>query len=92
MHTNALFTEKEILNDALSAEKQMITAYGTYLAECTCQNLRSEIMKILDDKQQIQFQIFDVMRQKGWYDIKNANINDVQNATQKYQGMLQQMQ
>lgn len=70
----------------------MITAYGTYLAESTCENLRSELMKIINDKQQIQYQVFDLMRQKGWYQVKNANMNDVQNATQKFQGMQQQMQ
>lgn len=57
MEHNAIFTEQDILNDALSSEKQLITAYGIYLAESTCQNLRSELMKILNDKQQIQFQI-----------------------------------
>ena len=89
---NAVFSEREIINDVLSTEKQMITAYGTYLAESTCENLRSELMKIINDKQQIQYQVFDLMRQKGWYQVKNANMNDVQNATQKFQGMQQQMQ
>ncbi|NLM72765.1 MAG: spore coat protein [Clostridiaceae bacterium] len=89
---NAVFSEREIINDVLSSEKQMITAYGTYLAESTCENLRSELMKIINDKQQIQYQVFDLMRQKGWYQVKNANMNDVQNATQKFQGMQQQMQ
>lgn len=89
---NAVFSEREIINDVLSSEKQMITAYGTYLAESTCENLRSELMKIINDKQQIQYQVFDLMRQKGWYQVKNANMNDVQNATQKFQGMQQHMQ
>ena len=89
---NAVFSEREIINDVLSSEKQMITSYGTYLAESTCENLRSELMKIINDKQQIQYQVFDLMRQKGWYQVKNANMNDVQNATQKFQGMQQQMQ
>ena len=89
---NAVFFFFYIINDVLSSEKQMITAYGTYLAESTCENLRSELMKIINDKQQIQYQVFDLMRQKGWYQVKNANMNDVQNATQKFQGMQQQMQ
>jgi spore coat protein CotF len=92
MQHQAVFTEQEIMNDALSSEKQVITAYGTYLAESTCQNLRSELVKILSEKQQIQFQIFDAMRQKGWYNTKNANLTDVQNAAQKFQSMKQGMQ
>lgn len=85
-------TEQEIMNDALSSEKQIISAYGTFLAESTCENLRSEMVKIINDKQQIQFEIFDTMKQKGWYNVKNANLNDVQTAAQKYQNMHQNMQ
>lgn len=85
-------TEQEIMNDVLSSEKQIISAYGTFLAESTCENLRSEMAKIINDKQQIQFEIFDTMKQKGWYNVKNANLNDVQTASQKYQTMQQNMQ
>ncbi|HBR02239.1 MAG TPA: spore coat protein [Ruminiclostridium sp.] len=92
MQHTPVFTEQEIMNDALSSEKQVINAYGTFIAESTCENLRSELAKIINDKQQIQYQIFDAMRQKGWYNTKNANMNDVQTAMQKYQTMKQSMQ
>ena len=73
--TNNL-TEQEIMNDALSSEKQIISAYGTFLAESTCENLRSEMSKIINDKQQIQFEIFDTMKQKGWYKIGRASCRE----------------
>ena len=92
MQQNPVFSEKEIINDALTSEKQIINAYGTFLSESTCENLRSELSKMINDKQQIQYQIFDAMRQKGWYDVKNANMSDVQTAMQKFQGIKQQMQ
>lgn len=92
MQHTAVFTEQEIMNDVLSSEKQVINAYGTFLAESTCENLRSEMSKIINDKQQIQYQIFDIMRQKGWYNVKNANMNDVQMAAQKFQTTKQGMQ
>jgi len=91
MQQSPTFSEQEIMNDVLSSEKQMITAYGTYLAESTCENLRSDLAKIINDKQQIQYQIFDAMQKKGWYNVKNANMNDVQTATQKYQTVQQSM-
>lgn len=87
-----IFTEQEIMNDALSSEKQMISAYGTFLAESTCENLRTELTKILNDKQQIQYEIFDAMKKKGWYNTKNADLNEVQTATQKFQTINQSMQ
>lgn len=88
----SVLTEQEMITDALSTEKQIISAYGTFLSESTCENLRNELTSILNEKQHIQFQIFDTMKQKGWYNTKNANINDVQTAAQKYQSMQQNMQ
>ena len=86
-----MFTDKEIIDDALHSEKQMISSYGTFLAEATCQNLRSELTKIINDKQQLQYQIYDTMVQKGWYPSKKAKLNEVQSAAQKFGAMKQQL-
>jgi len=91
MQQQVNLTEQEMMNDALSSEKQMIAAYGTFLAESTCENLRQQLSKIINDKQQIQYEIFDTMKQKGWYNVKNANLNDVQTAAQKFQNIQQNM-
>jgi len=91
MQQQVNLTEQEMMNDALSSEKQIISAYGTFLAESTCENLRQEMAKIINDKQQIQYEIFDIMKQKGWYNVKNANMNDVQMAAQKFQNIQQNM-
>ena len=92
MQTNVSFQEHEIMSDVLRSEKQMITSYGTFLAESTCQNLRNELTKIIGEQQQMQYQIYDVMQKKGWYQSKNANLDDVQTAAQKFQTMKQSMQ
>ena len=84
MHTNSALTDKEIINDALAMEKQLLHAYGTYIAEATCQNLRNELSKIITQTQQLQFEIFNAMRNKGWYDVKNASIDEVNQAVLKY--------
>jgi spore coat protein CotF len=85
MTTNTNLTEKEIINDALATEKQLLHAYGTYIAEATCQNLRNELSKIITQTQQVQFEIFNAMKNKGWYDTKNATIDEVSQAVMKYQ-------
>ena len=85
MQNQGTLSERELLNDALYSENKLINAYGTYLAEATCQNLRNEIDKIIAETQQVQFEIYDAMKQRGWYQTKNAQLQDVQQATQKYQ-------
>lgn len=89
MHTTPNLSEQDIMTDALNTEKQCITSYGTYLAEATCQQLRQELNQIISENQQVQYEIFDSMKQRGWYQAKNAPINEVQQSVQK-QGQVKQ--
>ncbi|NLN04383.1 MAG: spore coat protein [Clostridiaceae bacterium] len=79
-----MLTEQEIMNDALMTEKQLISSYAVFLAETSCQNLRNELNKIITETGQVQFEIFNALKSRGWYNVKNAQINDVQVAYQKY--------
>lgn len=89
--TSSQWSERDLVDDILHSEKQMLMSYGTYLAETSCPNLRNEFLKIITDKQQVQFQIYDLMTKKGWYPVKNAKLTDVQNAIQKYSSMKPQL-
>ncbi len=83
MHNNPNLSEQDMMSDALNTEKLSISSYGSYLAEATCPQLRGEINQILSENQQIQYEIFDSMRQRGWYQTKNVQMNEVQQAVQK---------
>ncbi|AOY75750.1 spore coat protein [Clostridium formicaceticum] len=89
MNTNhqASFTEKELMNDLLASEKQVTSAYNVGITEASCQNLRQHLTQCLNDAQQIEYQIFDAMQKRGWYQIKQAQSQDVQNAKTKYNQM-----
>jgi len=89
MHTNQILNEQDMMTDALNTEKQSITSYGTYLAEATCQQLRQELNQIITENQQVQYEIYDHMKQRGWYQAKNAEMNELQQAVQKL-GQLKQ--
>lgn len=75
--------------DALNSEKQSITSYGTYLAEATCPQLRQELNQIIAENQQVQYEIFDQMKQRGWYQTKNVQLNELQQCLQKLGQMKQ---
>lgn len=83
-HTQSNLSEKEILNDALSSEKQLLHVYSTYLAEASCPNLRNELTKVFNETQQMQFELYKAMEQKGWYTIQNAELQQVQQAVTKF--------
>ncbi|OPJ57298.1 spore coat protein [Alkalithermobacter paradoxus] len=74
------FTEKELMNDLLASEKQVISAYSTGITESSCQNLRNTLMDNYKNVQDIQYKVFDAMKQKGWYQTKDAPTEDVNQA------------
>ncbi|OAA91838.1 spore coat protein [Clostridium ljungdahlii] len=70
--------EQELMHDLLASEKQVISAYSTGITETSCTNLRSTLVNNFKNAQDIQYKIFDTMRQKGWYPTKDAPESDVQ--------------
>ncbi len=85
-------SEKELMHDLLASEKQVCSAYNVGITESSCTNLRQHLTNCLNDTQNIQSQIFDAMRQRGWYQIKKAQPQDVQSAKTKYSQEQQQLQ
>ena len=83
-HTQSNLSEKEIINDALSSEKQLLHVYSTYLAEASCPNLRNELTRVFNETQQMQFELYKAMEQKGWYTTQNAELQQVQQAVDKF--------
>lgn len=78
MNTTPNLTEKELMQDVLTSEKQVISAYSTGITETSCQNLRNVLVDNFTKTQDIQYKVFDAMRQKGWYPTKDAPDADVQ--------------
>lgn len=84
-HNTANLSERELLNDALATEKQLLHVYSTYIAESTCPNMRNELNRIMTETQQTQFELYKAMEQKGWYSTQNAQLQEVQQTLQKFQ-------
>lgn len=78
------FTEKELINDLLLSEKQVSSAYTVGITESSCTNLRNILTRCEQNVLKTQEELFNAMRQRGWYQIKKAASQDVQNAKDKY--------
>lgn len=77
--------EQELMNDVLSSQKFITETYNTFTNECATPNLRNEFMKILNEEHQIQAEVFDVMKQRGWYAPPAAEQQKIQQTKQKFQ-------
>lgn len=71
-------TEKDFTEDALTSEKQLISSYSTGITESSCMNLRNVLANNFKSSEEMQYKIFDAMKQKGWYQTKDAPDNEVQ--------------
>lgn len=83
-----ILTEQDMISDALSTEKQITELYATFVSEAPCQILRNEITKIFTETQQLQFEVFNAMKARGWYSVKNTDQAEVQKAVQKFRQVM----
>lgn len=82
--TQQIYTEKEILGDALTAEKTATDHYNTFANECVHDNVRDAILHCLEQEHSIQQDVFCMMHSKGFYPVPPAQEQKVQEAKQKY--------
>lgn len=85
----ATYTEKEILGDALATAKFSTDNYNTFSNECAHENVRSTMMKILNEEHDIQNDVFKMMSAKGYYPTPAAEESKVTQAKQKYKAGVQ---
>ena len=79
-----IYTEKEIYGDALSAQKACTSNYNLAANECTHEEVRQAMMKILNQEHEIQKNVFDNMHAAGFYPTPAADEKKVQEAKQKF--------
>lgn len=82
MNTQANLSEKDLLNDLLDQEKTMVKNYASFITEVSCPNLRQVLTTQMNETATQQYQIFDQMRQRGYYKTKDAPTAEVNAAKQ----------
>lgn len=87
MHTQPNMTEQDLLNDLLNQEKQIMSSYATFIQEASCENLRKVLTNQFNQTSMDQYQVFDQMRQKGYYQTKDADAQEVQQAKDNFRNI-----
>ncbi len=76
--------DKEMMNDSLASQKLISSVYNTFANECVNPQLRTDFLNILREEHDIQADIFQEMQKRGWYQVKQAEQTQVDQAKQKY--------
>ena len=88
---NTVLNDQDMMEDLLTQEKFLISSYSTFLPEASCPQLRQVLTDNFNECATSQYNVYDQMNQKGWYQVKNAPGADIQAARQKFQQLKTQM-
>lgn len=79
-----IYTEKEILGDALAAQKAATGQFNMSANECVHEDVRQTMLHILEQEHAIQQDVFNVMHNQGFYPTPAAEEKKVQETKQQY--------
>jgi spore coat protein CotF len=78
------FSDKDILQVVLNETKHTAASLNNYISEASTDQLRQDYMNVLGDLYNQEKQVFDLMQTKGYYNVKNANPQDISQARSKF--------
>lgn len=76
--------EKDTLSDILMQEKDIVKVYGTFLPEGSSAEIRTVLKKNMETVANQQFQVFEAMKTKGYYNVKMADQTEVNQAKSSF--------
>lgn len=80
---NFLTCDKELLEDCLNSQKHIETNYNIWANECVDCCLKDDMMNILKEEHDMQFELFAEMQNRGWYATEAADANKITQTRQK---------
>lgn len=84
-------TDREIMDDVLTSQKHITGVYNTFSNECVNQQLQADMMSILKEEHNMQFDVFSDMQKRGWYSPAAAEQQKVTEAKSKFEGIATQL-
>ena len=84
---NISISDQDIANVILSQSKLGATSLTNLVLESTSIPLRNDVSSILQNTFTHQKQVFDLMSQKGWYQVQTASNQDITTAKQSVSSM-----
>ncbi len=84
MYFNKALTDKELIMDLMSSEKQIASSYNNAIIESSCPALRQIFSFCLTNTQGIQYSLYDAMEKRGWNHVELVSNRDIENMLKKY--------
>jgi len=81
---NAIFSDKDKLQDVLASQKFITENYNTFTNECVTPEVRGVFMSLLKEEHDMQSEIFTEMQKRGWYQVQPAEPQKIQQTKTKF--------
>ncbi|MFE5319724.1 spore coat protein [Paenibacillus sp. NPDC056579] len=78
--------DRDRINDILSMQKYLSSGFNTGINEVQNPELRKTVASILQAQHEAQWQLFNLMFEKGWYKMKAADKQEISQAQQQFSG------
>ena len=82
------FNDKDMLEDALTSVKGLVTSYGILGTEASNQTLKTEIDSLSKALGEVQRNLFNLMFEKGWYILEKVDAAKINEELTKHQQCL----
>ena len=92
MENQIYLTDQDRMQDLLGCEKHLLSVYSTFLPEATDCELRKIFTDNMTECAQDQLTVFDAMKAHGWYQVKDAQANEVATVRGKFADLKDKMQ
>lgn len=83
--------DRDRLEDMLTTEKHLTDNYNIYAREASHASLHQDIMTILNETHQCQYEMFELMFKKGHYELEAEEQMKLDQAHQKFTGYTNQL-
>ena len=83
---------QDMMLDLLTDAKALSDGYCAQAQEASCPQLRGIMMENWKQTMNDQYTIFEAMRTRGWYEVKEAQAQEIQQAKQTFAQQKSQMQ
>lgn len=81
----------DYLSDVLEMTKNMVNNYSYVLNEASNNTLYEAYLQIFEETSNIQRDLFDLMFQKGWYCLEQAEEQKIEETKTKFNKQLEQL-
>jgi len=84
--------EQDNIMILLELEKNMVKNYSVAITEASNDNLNNQFIKLFNDSNKAQRDIYNYVLSKGWYQIESAEQNKIAQEQQKLSQKMSSMQ